>query len=36
MLPDIQGDEVLRRLRADPAHVALPVLIVSAMGDDAS
>lgn len=34
MLPDINGDEVLRRLRANPAFVKLPVLIVSAMGND--
>lgn len=34
MLPDIQGDEVLRRLRADPVSAKLPVLIISAQADD--
>ena len=29
-LPDIPGDEVLRRLRSDPRTVAIPVVVVSA------
>jgi signal transduction histidine kinase/ActR/RegA family two-component response regulator len=29
-LPDIEGDEVLRRLRADPGTSAIPVVVVSA------
>jgi CheY-like chemotaxis protein len=29
-LPDVNGDEVLRLLRADPATSAIPVVIVSA------
>jgi CheY-like chemotaxis protein len=29
-LPDIPGDEVLRRLRADPRTAAIPVVVVSA------
>ncbi len=29
-LPDISGDEVLRRLRSDPRTVAIPVVVVSA------
>ncbi len=29
-LPDIPGDEVLRRLRSDPRTVAIPVIVVSA------
>jgi CheY-like chemotaxis protein len=29
-LPDIQGDEVLRRLKADPATRRIPVVMLSA------
>jgi CheY-like chemotaxis protein len=29
-LPDIPGEEVLRRLRADPRTAAIPVVVVSA------
>jgi CheY-like chemotaxis protein len=31
-LPDITGDEVLRRLRRDPATADIPVVVVSADG----
>ena len=36
MLPDIEGFEVLKKLRAMPAYADLPVLIVSARTDAAS
>ena len=29
-LPDVQGDEVLNELKADPATAAIPVIILSA------
>ena len=29
-LPDVQGDEVLRRLRADPRTARIPVVMISA------
>ena len=29
-LPDLHGDEVLRRLRADPRTSAIPVIVLSA------
>lgn len=32
-MPDMDGLEVLRRLRADPRHRALPVIMFTAMGD---
>jgi CheY-like chemotaxis protein len=35
-LPDIQGDEVLRRLRADPRTAEIPVVVVSADATRAS
>ncbi|HEY0038605.1 MAG TPA: ATP-binding protein, partial [Longimicrobium sp.] len=35
-LPDIQGDEVLRRLRADPRTASIPVVVVSADATRAS
>ena len=28
-LPDIQGEEVLRRLRADPTTATVPVVVIS-------
>ncbi len=34
-LPDIPGDEVLRRLRADPKTAAIPVVTISADATDA-
>jgi CheY-like chemotaxis protein len=33
-LPDIDGNEVLRTLRADPATAALPVVVLSADATD--
>lgn len=33
-LPDMDGLEVLRRLRADPRSRALPVVIFSSLGDE--
>jgi two-component system cell cycle response regulator len=33
MLPDMNGLELLARIRADAAHAELPVLITSALGD---
>jgi CheY-like chemotaxis protein len=35
-LPDLSGDEVLRRLRADPRTAAIPVIVVSADATQAS
>ena len=34
-LPDIQGDEVLRQLRADPGTAQLPIVMISADATDA-
>ncbi|MBN1200922.1 MAG: response regulator [Anaerolineae bacterium] len=36
MLPDIDGFEVLRRLRALPAYAKLPVLVITARVDAAA
>ncbi|HVO40974.1 MAG TPA: response regulator [Aggregatilineales bacterium] len=36
MLPDMDGFEILRRIRAQPALDALPVLILSAKADPSS
>ncbi|MFL5496426.1 MAG: response regulator [Gemmatimonadales bacterium] len=33
MMPGMDGDEVLRRLRADPRHDNLPVLMISALDE---
>ena len=35
-LPDLPGDEVLRRLRADPRTASIPVVVVSADATPAS
>ena len=34
MMPGLTGPEVLARLKADPRHWSLPVIMVSALGDD--
>jgi two-component system, OmpR family, phosphate regulon response regulator PhoB len=34
MLPDIQGTEVFRALRADPATAAMPIVMLTALGDE--
>ena len=34
MMPGLTGPEVLARLKADPRHWSLPVVMVSALGDD--
>jgi two-component system phosphate regulon response regulator PhoB len=34
MLPDLQGTEVLRRLRQDPLTSAIPVVFLTARGDE--
>jgi len=34
MLPDVSGVEVCRRLRADPAHRDLPIVMLTAKGEE--
>ena len=34
MMPDMTGFEVLKRLKANPRSRAIPVIIISALGDD--
>jgi DNA-binding response OmpR family regulator len=36
MMPDMDGFEVCRRLRADPALALVPIMMVTALGDEAS
>lgn len=36
MMPDMDGFEVVRRLRADPVSRAVPVVMVTALDDEAS
>jgi len=33
MLPDMKGDQVIRILRADPAHARLPIIVISAQDE---
>jgi adenylate cyclase len=33
LMPGMDGYEVCRRLRADPAHQALPIIMITASGD---
>lgn len=36
VMPEMGGDEVLRRLKADPRHADLPVLMISALDEQGS
>jgi CheY-like chemotaxis protein len=36
LLPGLDGFEVADQLKADPAAVRIPIIVVTALGDDAS